>query len=141
MMNSLIDTQFDLAILIALQEIGEPTSNEKIVHKTKTFWQRWKKHSKKQEVTRIRRRLSDLTTRRIVLMEKHNGKVIYFLNPEYTPGAMIDECLNKLFKYVPITIWDNEVLFDCEEIDDHSLIFTLEEIREVILKYCICEYV
>lgn len=139
MMNRLIDTQFDLAILVALHEIGEPTSNEKVVHKTKSYWQRWKRYSKKQEVTRIRKRLADLMTRRIVLMQRKNGKASYYLNPEYEPSDMIDECLRKLFKYVPIIIWDNEVLFDYEEIDHHSLIFTLPEIREIILKYCISE--
>ncbi len=141
MMKHLIDTQFDLAILLALDEIGEPTSIERIVFKTKKFWLRWKKQSKKQEVTRIRGRLSKLTNRGIVIVKKNHAKASYSLNPEYEPSAIIGEYLDELFKDVPITIWGNEVLFDYEEVNEDSLIFTLPEIRESIFKYGFSEYV
>ncbi|MGG0658077.1 hypothetical protein [Rummeliibacillus pycnus] len=136
---NLIDTQFDLAILVALEESGEPTSKERIIHKTKTFWLRWKKHSQKQEITRIRQRLSDLTTKRIVLQKNNNGKASYYLNPAYEPNTIIKEYLSELFNHASISFWGNKILFDNNEINDHSLIFTLQEIRGIILKYGISE--
>ncbi|MFJ8263026.1 hypothetical protein ACIQ4I_13915 [Rummeliibacillus sp. NPDC094406] len=140
-MKHFIDTQFDLAILIALEEMGEPISKERIVHKTKSFWQRWKKHSQKQEVTRIRGRLSDLTTKGIILCRKENGREYYYLNRDYKPKDIIGKCMGELFQYVPISFWSDEVLFDYEEVKGNSLIFTLQEIREIVLKYDISEYV
>ena len=141
MMKHLINTQFDLAILIALEEIGGPTSKERIVFKTKSFWQRWKKHSQKQEVTRIRERLSDLNTRGIVLVRNDKGKASYYLNSAYEPSDIIGQCMSELFENVPITFWDTELLFNYEEDYYNSLIFTLQEIREIIAKYDISEYV
>ncbi|WP_397537109.1 hypothetical protein [Rummeliibacillus pycnus] len=140
-MKHLINTQFDLAILIALEEIGVPTSKERIVFKTKRFWQRWKKHSQKQEVTRIRERLSDLTTRGIILVKIENGRASYYLNRDYEPKDVIGKCMGELFKSAPISFWNDERLFGYEEVNYDSLIFTLKEIREIIAKYDISEYV
>lgn len=142
MSKHIIDKQFDLAILVAMEEVGAPVDAEKLHVKLKSFIERWKKtNPEKQGNTRIRGRLSSLTQNNIVKVTKKGGQASYYLPHDERPEDIIANCLSELFEYVPISIIGDDIIFDYAEANENTLIFELEEIAAIIKSYRLMEKV
>jgi DNA-binding transcriptional ArsR family regulator len=138
----LIKTQFYLAILVALEEIGEPATTEKIIQKTEKFWKKWKRNNPElQERPTISGHLSDLREQGKITAVKDGRRNIYSWDSRDEPRSLIGECLRELFWHIPISFNGTEVLFVYDDYDYSSLIFDLRDIRDIILRYDLSEYV